>query len=140
MGRSFRDIFLLVFPLTGLLFGGMTYYLLNMKVLGMNGLLMAVGLGFACGLVFGIGIGYLVRSYEITVNIDPKVDIYTRLQLLLGQMGYRLGDQFQRVVIFEPTLRAGIFADRIRLEMLQGQIKLEGPNYHLDRIRTQLGV
>ena len=30
--------------------------------------------------------------------------------------------------------------DRIRLELMQGAIKLEGPNYHLDKIRMQLGV
>ncbi len=140
MGRSFKDIFFVVFPLTGLLFGAMMYYLLNLKTLGEHGLWMAVGLGFACGTVFGIGVGYLVRTNEITFAVDPSVDIFTRLQLLLIGMGYKLDNQFQKVITFEPTMRAGILSDRIRVEMMQGMIKIGGPVYHLDKIRAQLGV
>ena len=101
---------------------------------------MAVGLGFMCGMVFGTGIGYLVRSTEVEVPVDPSVDIFTRLQLLLLSMGYRLDNQFQKVITFEPTMRAGIFSDRIRVELLQGMIKIGGPVYHLEKIRTKLGV
>lgn len=140
MGRGFKDIFLIVFPLTAALFGGMTYFLLNLKTLGMEGVWMAVGLGFACGLVFGVGVGYFVRSMEYSFDIDPMVDISTRLQLLLLEMGYRLGHQFKKVITFEPTLRAGIFADRIRVEMMQGTVRMEGPRWHIERLRSKLGV
>jgi hypothetical protein len=140
VGRSFKDIFLLVFPLTGLLFGGMLYYLFNLNQSGTSGLMMAVALGFACGIVFGVGIGYLVRSNEIELPMDPSVDIFTRLQLLLLSMGYRLDNQFQKVITFEPTMRAGILSDRIRVELLQGMIKIGGPVYHLEKIREKLGV
>ncbi|MBI3418768.1 MAG: hypothetical protein HY053_01350 [Proteobacteria bacterium] len=140
MTRSFKDIFLIVFPLTALLFGGMTYYLLNLKTLGSHGLWMAVGLGFGCGAVFGTGIGYFVRSFEFDFDIDPSVDIDTRLQLLMLEMGYRLEDRMKKVVIFSPTLRAGILADRIRVELMPGHVKIGGPVYHLEQIRKKLGV
>jgi hypothetical protein len=140
MRRTFKDIFLLIFPLTGLMFGGMTYFLLKFHTLGMQGIYMAVGLGFGCGIVFGIGIGYMVRSTEISFDIDPSIDIQTRLQLLLLEMGYRMGERFQKVIIFNPTMRAGIFADRIRIEMIPGLVKMEGPVYHIEKIRTSLGV
>ncbi|HVY12981.1 MAG TPA: hypothetical protein VHB73_05390 [Alphaproteobacteria bacterium] len=140
MGRSFKDIFLLVFPLTGLPFGVLTYYLLHFQTLGERGLWMAVGLGVACGLVFGIGIAYFVRSSEITVAVDPSIDVYTRIQLLLLRMGYRLDNQFQKVVTFKPTFRAGIFADHIRIELSPGVAKISGPVYHLDIIQAKLGV
>ncbi len=140
MGRSFKDIFLIVFPLTGLLFGGLLYYLLNLKSMGAPGMQTAAGLGLACGLVFGVGIGYLVRTNEVTLPVDASVDVYTRLQLILLQMGYRLDTQFQKVVTFEPTLRAGIFADRIRVELVPGQIRIGGPVYHLEQIQDRLGL
>jgi NhaP-type Na+/H+ or K+/H+ antiporter len=140
LNRSFKDIFVLVFPLTGLLFGAMTYFLLNLKTLGPQGLWMAIGLGFACGMVFGIGVGYFVRSLEITFEVDPTIDLHTRLQLILLDMGYRLGDQFQKVITFEPTVRAGIFADRIRVEFIHGTVRMDGPRWHLERLREKLGV
>lgn len=138
--RSFKDIFMVVFPLTALLFGGMLYFLLNLKTLGPHGMWMAIGLGFACGVVFGVGVGYFVRSLEFTFEIDPSVDISTRLQLLLLEMGYRLDNQFQKVITFAPTIRAGIFSDRIRVELLNGAVRLEGPRWHLEQIREKLGV
>jgi hypothetical protein len=138
--RSFTDIFLLIFPLTGLMFGGMTYFLLKFHTLGVQGIYLAVGLGFGCGMVFGIGIGYMVRSAEVSLEIDPSVDIQTRLQLILLEMGYRMGERFQKVIIFNPTLRAGIFSDRIRVELIPGMVKLEGPVYHVEKIRTTLGL
>lgn len=138
--RSFKDIFLIVFPLTAVVFGGMVYYLLRFHTLGEKGLMMAGGLGLACGLVFGIGVGYYARSLEIDFEIDPSVDICTRLQLLLLEMGYRLDNQFQRVITFEPTMRAGIFADRIRVELANGSVHLEGPRLHLEKLRQKLGV
>lgn len=139
MGRSFKDIFLIVFPLTGLLFGALTYYLLNLKSLGPQGMYMAVALGFACGIVFGVGIGYFVRSSEVTLPVDQSVDIFTRMQLLLGGMGYRLDNQFQKVITFAPTLRAGLFSDHIRVELMPGLVKVSGPVYHVERLREKLG-
>lgn len=138
--RSFKDIFILVFPLTAVLFGAMTYFLLNLKTLGEQGVWMAVGLGFACGVVFGVGVGYFVRSLDFKFEVDPSVDIFTRLQVLLLDMGYRLESQFQKVITFEPTMRAGIFSDRIRVELLQGEVRIEGPRWHLERLREKLGV
>lgn len=135
-----------MFPLTGLLFGVLIYYLPHLLPFvthpepNPNSIWVAIGLGFFCGTVFGVGLGYLVRTTEVVIPVDPSVDMYTRLQLLLADMGYRLGDRFQKVVIFEPSFRAGIFADRVRLEMQQGQIKLEGPVYHLEHICSKLGV
>lgn len=140
MRRNFKEIFMVVFPLTAMLFGGMTYFLLNLKSLGPHGMMMAGGLGFACGIVFGVGVGYFVRSLEYGFDIDPSVDIITRLQLLLLEMGYRLDNQFQKIITFEPTMRAGIFADRIRVEMMPGHVKIEGPHWHVEKIRATLGV
>lgn len=140
MGRGFKDIFMVVFSLTGMLFGALTYFLLNLDTLGGNGLWIALGLGVACGLTFGIAVGYFVRSMEFTFNIDPSVDIFTRMQLLLLEMGYKLDNQFKKVITFQPTLRAGIFADHIRVEMMQGTVRMEGPHWHLERLREKLGV
>lgn len=140
MQRKFSDIFLIVFPLTALVFGAMTYFLLGLKVHGTHGLYMAVGLGFMCGIVFGVGVGYFVRSLEYEFDIDPSVDIATRLQLVLLEMGYRIDSQFKKVITFKPTMRAGIFADRIRVELVSGHVRLEGPHWHVERIRATLGI
>ncbi|NDE89841.1 MAG: hypothetical protein EB059_01675 [Alphaproteobacteria bacterium] len=140
MKRKFGDIFFVVFPLTAILFGALTYFLLNFKSLGPHGMMMALGLGVMCGMVFGIGVGYFVRSLEYAFDIDPSVDISTRLQLLLIGMGYRIDNQFQKIMTFQPTVRAGIFADRIRIEMMPGHIRMEGPHWHIEKIRATLGV
>jgi hypothetical protein len=140
MRRSFRDIFIVIFPMTALLFGGMTYVLLRLHALGIDGMLMAIGLGFGCGMVFGIGVGYLARSVEVTMQFDPSVDFFARLQLFLQEMGYRPENQFQKVITFEPTTRAGIFADRVRVELLHGAIRVEGPRYHLEKLQQRFGV
>lgn len=138
--RSFKDIFFIIFPLTALAFGGLTYYLLKLQLLGPQGLWVAVGLGFGCGMVFGIGVGYFVRGIEFSFEVDSSIDINTRLQLMLLEMGYRLEDRFQKVMVFAPTLRAGIFADRIRVELIPGTVKMGGPVYHLEKVREKLGV
>lgn len=138
--RSFKDIFFIVFPLTALVFGGLLYFLFDLDARGSSGMMLAVGLGFGCGAVFGIGIGYFVRSLDFTFEVDPSVDIVTRLQLMLGEMGYRLDNQFQKIITFVPTMRAGIFADQVRVELMQGAVRIEGPRWHLECIRQKLGV
>ena len=138
--RSFKDIFFMVFPLTAALFGGMTYFLLNLHSLGTKGVMTAAGLGFACGIVFGVGVGYFVRSLIFQFNLDPSVDIYTRLQLILLEMGYRLDNKFQKIVTFAPTARAGIFADTVRVEFMQGTVRIEGPRWHMEQLRIKLNV
>ena len=138
--RSFETIFIRVFPLTGMLFGALTYYLLNLQMLGERGTLLAVMMGFTCGMVFGVATGYFVRSDLYEFEVDPSVDIFTRLQLQLINMGYRLEHQFKKVITFQPGFRAGIFADRIRVEFIQGTVRIEGPALHLEKIRATLGV
>jgi hypothetical protein len=141
MSRGFKDIFLVVFPLTALLFGVMTYFLLQLNTLGSKGFMMALGLGFSCGIVFGCGVGYYVRTLEFDFEVDHQhTDVYTRLQLTLLEMGYRLDNHFQRVITFEPTMRAGIFADHIRVEMAPGRIIIGGPRWHLEKLRDKLGI
>ena len=140
MRRSFAEIFLLIFPTTSLLFGAMVYYMLKLDTLGMNGLLMAVGLGLGTGLVFGIGIGYFARGMEFAFAVDPTTDVHTRMQLILLEMGYRLDNQFQKIMTFSPTLRAGLFSDRIRIEFKHNEVQVEGPRYHLEQLRERLGV
>jgi hypothetical protein len=131
---------MLIFPTTALLFGAMIYYLMKLDTLGTNGLIMAIGLGLATGLTFGIGVGYFARGMEISFAFDPSVDIHMRMQLLLLEMGYRLDNQFQKIMTFAPTMRAGLFADRIRIELKQGQVLVEGPRYHLEKLREKMGV
>jgi hypothetical protein len=140
MKRKFSGIFLIIFPLTALLFGVMTYFLLNFKSHGQHGVAMACGLGVMCGMVFGIGVGYFVRSLEYDFDIDPSIDISTRLQLMLSEMGYRVDNQFQKIITFKPTMRAGIFADRIRVEIIPGHVRIEGPHWHIEKICSNLGV
>lgn len=140
MNRSFKDIFLVVFPLTAITFSGLVYLLMRFHTLGEKGVFMAAILGVALGLVFGIGVGTFVRSLEVSFPVDPSVDIYTRLQLMLLEMGYRLDNQFQKIVTFKPTMRAGIFSDQIRVELMHGMVKLEGPRWHLEKLRANLGV
>jgi hypothetical protein len=62
------------------------------------------------------------------------------MQLLLLDMGYRLDNQFQKIITFQPTVRAGLFADRIRIEIKHGQVQIEGPLYHLEQLRLKMGV
>lgn len=140
MRRGFTEIFLLIFPTTALLFGALVYFLMKLDTLGMNGLLMAMGLGIACGLVFGIGVGYFARGMEFAFPVDPSVDVHTRMQLVLLDMGYRLDSQFQKIITFQPTMRAGLFADRIRVELKQGEVLIEGPRYHLEQMRLRMGI
>ncbi len=140
MKRNFGEIFLVVFPLTGLVFGTLIYFLWNLNAHGTNGLLMASSLGLGCGLVFGFGVGFFVRSLEYQFTVDPSVDIATRLQLLLLNMGYRADNAFKKVMLFSPTVRAGIFADRIRVEINNGHVSVEGPRLHVEKIRTELAV
>src|ERR1043166_9109669 len=99
MNRGFKDIFLIIFPLTAILFGALLYFL-NLKALGPQGVWLAVSLGFACGLVFGVGVGYFARTMEYSFDIDPTVDMQTRMQLLLLEMGYQLDNQFKKVMTF----------------------------------------
>ncbi len=140
MRRSFVEIFLLVFPSTALVFGGLLYFLMHLNTFGLNGLLFAMGMGIACGLVFGIGIGYFARGGELSFAIESAKDAQTQLQIALLQMGYRIDNQFQRIMLFQPTMRAGLFADRIRVEFRSGEVLIEGPQYHLERLRVNLGV
>lgn len=140
MKRKFSDIFLMVFPLTAIVFGALIYFLWNLKSQGHNGLYLAGGLGLGCGLVFGTGVGLFVRSLAYEFDVDPSIDIVTRLQLLLLNMGYRVENQFKKVMLFSPTMRAGMFADRIRIEINQGHISVEGPRLHVEKIRNALAV
>ena len=140
MRRGFTEIFLLIFPTTALVFGVLVYFLMHLDTIGLNGLMMAIGLGIACGLTFGIGVGYFARGMEFSFPTDPTADMTMRLQLALLDMGYRLDHQFQKIITFEPTMRAGLFADRIRVEFKQGEVIIEGPQYHLEKLRENLGV
>lgn len=140
MKRRFSDIFLVVFPLTGLMFGALIYVLWNLKAQGTHGIMVAGGLGAACGLVFGIGVGLFVRSLSYEFNVDPSIDIATRIQLLLHSMGYRPENQFKKVLLFSPTVRAGIFADRIRVEINTGHVAIEGPYLHVEKLRNVLAI
>ncbi len=140
MKRNFSDIFLLVGSLTGLVFGTLIYFLWDLKSQGSHGLMLAGALGLGCGLVFGLGVGFFVRSLEYQFTLDPSVDITTRLQLLLSTMGYRSDNQFRKILLFSPTVRAGIFADRIRVEINNGHVAIEGPRWHVEKIRTALSV
>ena len=140
MKRNFGDIFLVVFPLTGLVFGALIYFLWNLKAQGNHGLLLAGGLGLGCGMVFGLFVGFFVRSLEYQFTVDPSIDIATRLQLLLLNMGYRADNAFKKVLLFSPTVRAGIFADRIRVEINNGHVAIYGPRLHVEKIRAELAV
>jgi hypothetical protein len=140
MGRSFKDIFIVVFPLTGALFGVLVYFLLRLGTIGPNGMTTAAGLGFICGMVFGIGVGYFVRSLDYSFDIDPSINIAPRLQTLIMGMGYRYDTQLEKIMTFEPTVRAGMFADRIRVELMPRRVRLEGPHWHIQKIRTTLRV
>ena len=140
MKRKFADIFLIVFPLTGIMFGVLVYFLWNLKAQGLHGLTTAAALGTGCGLVFGCFVGFFVRSMHYQFAIDPSVDISTRLHLMLHSMGYRPDSQMQKILLFSPTVRSGIFADRIRIEINAGQVTIEGPHSHVEKIRDTLAV
>ena len=140
MKRKFTDIFFVVFPLTGLVFGALIYFLWHLKSQGQHGMMMAGGFGVAIGIVFGMGVGFFVRSLAYEFAVDPSVDIVTRLQLLLLEMGYRVENQFKKVMLFSPTVRAGIFADRIRVEINNGHVAIEGPHWHVEKIRNSLAI
>lgn len=140
MQRKFSDIFLVVFPLTTIVFGALIYVLWDLKSQGQHGLFLAGALGVGCGIIFGTGVGLFVRSLAYEFDIDPSIDIVTRLQLLLLNMGYRVENQFKKVMLFSPTMRAGIFADRIRIEINKGHIAVEGPRLHVEKIRNSLAI
>lgn len=131
--RSFKDIFLLLFPLTTFVVGALAYSLLH-------SLVFASVAGGGCGLVVGGMAGYYGRSFEFVFDFDPSINIYTQLQLLLLEMGYRLDNQFQRVITFAPTARAGLFSSHIRVEINTNSVKLEGARWHIHQLRDKLGV
>jgi uncharacterized protein YneF (UPF0154 family) len=140
MKRQFTDVFFVVMPLTALMFGAIIYFFSSLKAHGHQGIVLACMLGATSGIVFGIIFGYFVRSLEYDFNVDPKVAIAPRLQMLMMDMGYRMENQFSKVMTFKPTLRAGVFADRIRVEFTEGHVRIEGPHWHVERVRSNLSL
>ena len=132
--RGFFPIFQLIFLLTAFLFGGLCFWLLALPWHS------AVILGIACGTVFGVGIGYFVRNWQVAVASDGAGALEQRLQLALIEMGYRLDDRFSRVLTFRPTLRSGILSDRFTVELHGDHLRITGPQYHLERLAEKLGV
>ena len=138
MRRSFLDVFLLVLPLAGLTFGLLVYALMLHR--HEDGVGLSVALGLICGTVFGVGAGYFVRTLEYVADVEASGDMSLRIEMALVEMGYRLEHRYQKVVTFRPSLRAGLFADRIRVELMNSRLRLEGPHLHVEKLVARLCI
>lgn len=138
MRNTIIDLLLRIFPLTAIAFGVAIYGLMLHR--HPDGIIISVFLAFLCGSVFGVGIGLLARTNEYRADTDLSPLFMWPLQMALLELGYRREHQLQKIVTYQPMLRAGIFADRIRIEFLQGGCRIEGPAHHVERLVAKLGV
>ncbi|RTL65404.1 MAG: hypothetical protein EKK41_20180 [Hyphomicrobiales bacterium] len=137
MLNSFFQIVWLVLPTTGLTFGGILYGLMLHR--HPKGMILAFVLGLLCGLIFGVGIGYFCRRVEHEVRVDSVGVLGRQIAMVLQRMGYSQEHVFNKVVTYRPTLRAGLFADRIRVETMSGCARIEGPHKHVEHLISKLG-
>ncbi|QQR69292.1 MAG: hypothetical protein IPI58_00990 [Alphaproteobacteria bacterium] len=133
-GRSFLQIMLLIGLGSALTFGMIYWRITNVPPT------TAIVIGIMVGLVFGVGIGYHAQEYALSLGSSGQPgDPSLHLQLLLGRMGYRVETRMQHMMTFKPTLKAGLFADRIRVEFLGSQMNVSGPRHHITRLQNDMG-
>jgi len=132
--RTFFSVFQALFFITGIPFALILWGMLDLPWH------RAVIVAIVAGIVLGLSAAYFVRGSEVSFAHDPTTDFNMHISALLYEMGYRKEHHFHRTTTFLPTWKAGIFADRMILNVYDQEVMLCGPKFHVDKITRHLGV
>jgi hypothetical protein len=132
--RSFFSIFQKLFFITGIPFALILWGMLDLPV---N---KAIIVAIVAGITLGLVTAYFVRGSEISFANDPSTDLGMRIAAMLYDMGYKKEHHFHRTTTYMPTWRAGLFADRVIVNVHEQEVMICGPKVHVDKITRQLGV
>jgi hypothetical protein len=132
--RSFFSIFQSLFFITGIPFALILWGMLDLPWH------RAVIVAIVAGIVLGLSFAYFLRGSEVSFASDPNTDFGMRIAAMLYDMGYKKEHQFHRTTTYRPTWRAGLFADRVIVNVHDQEVMLCGPKLHIDKLTRYLGV
>lgn len=132
--RSFFSIFQTLFFVTGIPFALILWGILDLP------LNQAVIVAIVAGIIFGLTTAYFVRGSEISFANDTSTDLGMHIAAMLYDMGYKKEHHFHRTTTYMPTWRAGLFADRMIVNVHETEVMICGPKLHVDKVTKQLGV
>ena len=73
--------------------------------------------GLCFGLVFGLAAAILVRPITISLRFDDREAFLSRLHAAFVEIGYRPLSRFNTRVVYQPSLKAGLFADTVVVQI-----------------------
>lgn len=132
--RTFFSVFQNLFFVTGIPFALILYGMLDLP--WHRALIVAI----VAGIILGLSIAYFVRGSEVSFATDPSANMGMHIAAMLYDMGYRKEHQFHKTTTFKPTWRAGLFADRVVMNLHESEVMLCGPKLHVDKIMRHMGV
>lgn len=95
-----------------------------------------------CGLIYGFFMGlisaYFFRGEIVIVEVADKEDFVFRLNIAMFQLGYNPASQTEDFFTYKPSLRAGLVADRISVQIQGRRAVIVGPKMHLEELLKRL--
>ena len=134
--RTFFSVFQTLFFVTGVPFALILWGMLDLPWH------KAIIVAITAGIAIGMPLGYYLRGSEVRFahDGDQSTDFNVRIAAALMDMGYKREIAFKHATTYKPTVRAGIFGDRIVINVDNFDVMVCGPKYHVDKLVKTLGM
>lgn len=94
--------------------------------------------GIAFGLFFGFLMAFSMKAASISETYQDKQAFLARLNVVLAQMGYHPRSQTESLATYKPSLRAGLLAAEISVQMGDSSCTIVGPNSYIKKLQKRL--
>ena len=98
--------------------------------------------GLAAGLCFGVPFGFLMalffRGETIRVRVTDRDDFRALVNIATAQIGYYPESQFPDLLVYKPSVQAGLLAGRISVQFDGDEAIVVGPKLYVEKLRKKL--
>jgi hypothetical protein len=101
-------------------------------------LLIGLGPSMLIGLAFGLTNASLFKGETATVDVEDVKGFVSRLNVAMSQLGYNPASQTEEFFVYKPSLKAGLAAGRIAVQLYEGQAVIVGPKIHVKKLLERL--
>lgn len=97
--------------------------------------LMALGSGVGFGVLFGFAMAFFLKAATLEVDFDDRKRFLSSLDAACEEIGYHPGTRTKRSLTYTPSMRAGLLAGRISVELDEDLATIVGPAMYVKKLK-----
>ena len=94
--------------------------------------------GVAFGLLFGSIMAFFIRGATRSATFREKEAFISQLNIALAEIGYHPQSCVNDLLMYKPSLQAGLLAGKIAVQMEDGRCTIVGPRIYVAKLRKRL--